>query len=105
MPWTYILKCADGSFYVGSTRNLDERMSQHALGTVDSYTGSRRPVSLVWALESERMDEAYALERKVKGWRRAKRLALIEGRFSDLRALSVTGSHRDGDRPRRRSSE
>jgi putative endonuclease len=95
MPWTYILRCADGSLYVGSARDLDERMTQHSIGTAGSYTATRRPVALAWALESERIDEAYALERKIKGWRRAKRLALIEGRFADLPALSSSGSHQD----------
>lgn len=93
MPWTYILRCADGSFYVGSARDLDARMSQHALGTDGSYTVTRRPVELVWAQESDRIDEAYVLERKIKGWRREKRIALIEGRFADLPALSRSGSH------------
>ena len=94
MPWTYILRCADDSFYVGSARDLDNRMTQHAIGTADAYTESRRPVTLVWAHESERIDEAYGLERKIKGWRRDKRIALIEGRFADLPGLSASGSHR-----------
>lgn len=94
MPWTYILRCADGSYYVGSARDLDGRMTQHAIGTAGSYTARRRPVELVWALESERIDEAHVLERKIKGWRREKREALIEGRFADLPGLSRAGSHR-----------
>ena len=96
MPWTYILRCADGSFYVGSARDLDARMTQHALGTDGSYTATRRPVELVWALESERVDEAHGLERKIKGWRREKRIALIEGRFVDLPRLSRSGPHARG---------
>jgi putative endonuclease len=98
MPWTYMLRCADGSFYVGSARNLDARMTQHALGTDGSYTAERRPLELVWAHESERIDEAYVLERKIKGWRREKRIALMEGRFADLPGLSRSGPHR-GRRP------
>ena len=94
VPWTYILRCADGSYYVGSARDLAQRLDQHAAGTAGSYTSERRPVTVVWALESERIDEAAALERKIKGWRRAKRLALIEGRFADLPGLSRAGSHR-----------
>lgn len=93
MPWTYMLRCADGSFYVGSTRDLDGRMTQHAISAADSFTSKRRPVTLVWALENERVDEAYVLEQKIKGWRRAKKVALIECRFADLPDLSVKGSH------------
>ncbi len=93
MPWTYILRCADGLLYVGSARDLDTRMTQHGVGTADSFTSTRRPVTLVWAQENERMDEAYVLELKIKGWRRAKKQALIEGRFADLPGLSTSGSH------------
>jgi len=93
MAWVYVLRCADDSFYVGSTRNLDGRMTQHGIGAADAYTKTRRPVTLVWAQECERVDEAFALEHKIKGWRRAKKEALIEGRYCDLPALSKTGSH------------
>nr|WP_254431519.1 GIY-YIG nuclease family protein [Agromyces sp. Marseille-P2726] len=85
----YILRCADDSLYVGSTRNLDHRLEQHAAGTVHSYTSTRRPVTLVFAQEFEYMHDAYAREKQVQGWSRAKRLALIEGRMHDLPALSA----------------
>ena len=88
VPWTYILRCSDGSFYVGSAFHLENRIAQHQAGVIAGYTQTRRPVELVWAYESERIDEAWALERKIKGWSRAKRIALIEGRFADLPALS-----------------
>ncbi|WP_152364737.1 GIY-YIG nuclease family protein [Microlunatus speluncae] len=94
MPYTYLLECVDGTFYVGSTRNLDQRMQDHYLGSADGYTSKRRPVRLVWFAECDRIDEAYALERKIKGWRRAKRVALIEGRFTDLPGLSRTSRAR-----------
>ena len=97
MPWTYILRCADGAFYVGSARDIDERMTQHSMGTAGSYTARRRPVELVWAQESERVDDAYVLEMMIKGWRRAKKIALIDGRLDDLPDLSRAGSHRDAD--------
>ena len=88
MAWTYILQCADGTYYVGSARNLDERLEQHALGKGSTYTSKRLPVTLAWALEFDRVDEAWEVERKVHGWSRVKKLALIEGRFEDLPALS-----------------
>ena len=88
MAWTYILRCSDRSFYVGSTRNLDERMAQHFTGSAGAYTSTRRPVTLVWAHEIERIDEAWELEMKIKGWGRAKKVALIEGRFDSLPELS-----------------
>ena len=88
MAWTYVLRCRDGSYYVGSTTNLDARMQQHHSGTGSVYTSTRRPVELVWAYEFERISEAFAFEKQVQNWSRAKRVALIEGRLSDLPALA-----------------
>jgi putative endonuclease len=85
---TYLLLCGDGSYYVGSTRNLEHRMEQHDAGLGGRYTSRRMPVRLVWYRESDRIDEAYALEKKIQNWSRAKREALIEGRLGDLPALS-----------------
>jgi putative endonuclease len=96
MAWTYLLRCSDGSFYVGSARNLEQRVAEHDAGVVEGYTRRHRPVELVWAQESERIDEAWALEQQIKGWSRAKRIALIEGRFADLPGLSRSRSGRRG---------
>ena len=93
MPWVYLLRCADDSFYVGSARDLEPRLAEHAAGAVKGFTARHRPVELVWALETERMDDAAELERQIKGWRRAKRLALVEGRLTELPGLSRSGSH------------
>ena len=88
-----LLRRADGSFYVGSARDLEQRLAEHATGTVEGFTSRHSPVELVWALEPERTDDAAELERQIKGWRRARRLALIEGRLTDLPGLSRSGSH------------
>ena len=90
MPWTYILRCADGSLYVGSTIDLDRRLTQHQLGEAAAYTRPRRrrPVELAWAGQFDRVDAAFAFEKQVQGWSRAKRIALIEGRYSDLPDLA-----------------
>ena len=88
MSWTYILLCSDSALYVGSTRNLDNRMYQHAMGEADAFTRTRKPLTLVSAAEFDSIGEAYACERRVKGWRREKKFALIESRFDDLPALA-----------------
>jgi putative endonuclease len=90
MAWTYILECADGSFYVGSTVDLERRISEHDLGLAAAYTASRRrrPVRLVWAAQFDRIDDAFAYEKRVQRWSRAKRIALIEGRIDELPALA-----------------
>lgn len=84
----YILRCADGSYYVGSTVHLEHRMWQHEMGQGAEYTKRRRPVQLVYAQEFERVSEAFAAEKKVQGWSRAKREALIAGTFELLPDLS-----------------
>ena len=90
MAWVYMLECADGSFYVGSTIHLDARVAQHNAGEGAAYTRrrGRRPVKLVWAADFARVDEAYAFEKMIQGWSRKKRIALIEGRWEDLPALA-----------------
>jgi putative endonuclease len=90
MHWVYILECADGSLYVGSTKNLDERVQQHQHGFGAAYTRrrGRRPVRLVWCADFDSIGEAYQIEKQIQGWSRAKRLALIEGRWADLPGLA-----------------
>jgi putative endonuclease len=92
MPYVYILECADGSFYVGSTRDLEYRLAQHQAGIGCKYTSKRRPVKVVFSEEYARIDDAYDREKQLQGWGRAKRQALIEGRFTDLPGLSRSRS-------------
>nr|WP_071606484.1 GIY-YIG nuclease family protein [Luteipulveratus halotolerans] len=98
MAWTYILRCSDGSYYVGSTRDLERRLAQHQAGEGAAYTRCRRPVELVWAQEFERVDEAYAREKQVQGWSREKREALIAGSFERLPELARRRGVRDSPR-------
>jgi putative endonuclease len=97
MAWTYILECNDGTYYVGSTIDLERRISQHNLGLGAAYTRlrRRRPVTLVWCAQFNRADDAYAFEKQIQNWSRAKRQALIDGRLDDLPALA-----RGRNRPR-----
>ncbi|MCC2592422.1 GIY-YIG nuclease family protein [Tessaracoccus sp. OS52] len=95
MPWVYILQCRDDSYYVGSTRNLEARVEQHMNGLGAKYTSRRLPVKLVWATETDNVGEAFELEKKIQKWSRAKRLALIEGRYGDLPGLSRSKYRRD----------
>ncbi|MCF6378605.1 GIY-YIG nuclease family protein [Nocardioides KLBMP 9356] len=61
MPFVYMLRCSDGSYYVGSTRNLERRLFQHNHAVEDAcvYTRSRRPVELVWHGEVENVALAF----------------------------------------------
>ena len=88
MAWVYIVRCRDDSYYVGSTLDLERRLWQHNRGEGAEYTKRRRPVVLVWAAEYRNVADAFGVEKKIQNWSRAKREALIEGRFDDLPLLS-----------------
>lgn len=89
----YILRCADGSYYTGITRrSLEERVGEHNSGLIPGYTASRRPVELVFADSFERIDQAIARERQIKGWSRAKKDALIRRDYAALPALARSRS-------------
>jgi putative endonuclease len=99
--YLYILLCADGSFYVGTTIvALERRLAEHQAGTYDGYTARRRPVQLVYCLHFERLEDAAAAERQIKGWRREKKQALIRGDYGALPLLASRG--RTAVRPSRR---
>ena len=85
----YIVRCADGSYYTGTARGgLERRIAEHNAGTFDGYTSTRRPVTLVISQWFERIVDAIAAERQVKGWSRAKKEALMRGDFDALSELA-----------------
>jgi putative endonuclease len=84
----YILKCSDGSYYVGSAANLEDRVNRHNQGRGSSYTFKKRPVQLVYCEKSGSLDDAMKRERQVKKWSRAKKEALIRGEIEILKKLS-----------------
>ena len=88
MSWMYILECADGSYYVGSTNDLQRRIWEHNEGLGARYTARRRPVKLAYAVEFSSIAEAYEREKQVQNWSRAKREALIRGDDAALPELA-----------------
>jgi len=85
----YILKCSDDSYYTGITNNLERRFNEHNLGLKkDSYTHSRRPLILEFSQEFNDVLQAINFEKKIKGWTRAKKKALIDGDYDLLVLLS-----------------
>ena len=88
----YMLRCSDGSYYVGSTKdgNLDHRLAQHNAGFGGKYTKARRPVVLVWGEHFARYDDTVATERKLKGWSRAKKEALVRGYWDAIVRLAAS---------------
>jgi predicted GIY-YIG superfamily endonuclease len=91
--YLYILRCIDGSYYVGTTRsNLERRIAEHNAGAFGGYTARRRLVVLAFQHYFERIEDAVSAERQVKGWRREKKEALIRGDLTALPALWRRGS-------------
>ena len=84
----YILQCADGSFYTGSSIDVEARLEQHQNGEGANYTRKRLPVRLVYWEEYERIDEAFYREKQIQGWNRKKKMALIAGDKSMLHELA-----------------
>jgi putative endonuclease len=90
MAYTYMLLCSDRTFYVGSTTDLERRMTEHRVGLGSEYTRHRLPVELVWYEQYDNVDHAFMREKQIQNWSRAKRLALIRGELGDLPRLANT---------------
>jgi tRNA/rRNA methyltransferase len=86
--WAYMLRCADGSYYVGHSDDLEARVGAHESGLIEGYTQKRRPVTLVWSQDFPDRDQAFAAERQIKGWSRAKKEALIRGDWPAIHRLA-----------------
>ncbi|MES2560671.1 MAG: GIY-YIG nuclease family protein [Bacteroidota bacterium] len=84
----YILLCADGSYYTGSTKHLQQRIEQHQKGVGANHTKKRLPVQLVYSEEYDRIDYAFEREKQIQKWSRKKKEALINGEYQVLHLLS-----------------
>jgi predicted GIY-YIG superfamily endonuclease len=96
----YMLRCVDGTYYVGHTDNLERRIGEHEEGGKCAYTETRRPVRLIWSQEFSTRAEALAAELQIKGWSRAKKEALADGNFE---ALTLAAKKKDWQSYRKRS--
>ena len=84
----YILLCANGSYYTGSTIDLERRLAEHQNGEGANHTKKHLPVTLVYYEEYPRIDTAFYREKQVQGWSRKKKEALIEGNSELLPELA-----------------
>src|SRR3546814_19312052 len=91
--WAYILHCRGGVFYTGHTDNLDVRIGQHQGGTMPGFTQKYAPVALVWSQEFPSRLEALDAERRHKGWRGQKKLALIRNDWATNTPLAKRKQH------------
>lgn len=86
--YMYILLCSDDSYYTGSTKDLERRLSQHQSGKGAKHTQKRLPVNLVYFEEFNRIDHAFYREKQVQRWTRIKKEALIYGAKDKLNGLA-----------------
>ena len=86
--WAYMLHCRGGVFYTGHTDRLEYRIAQHQRGEGKGFTSRYLPVTLVWCQDFPTRLEALEAERRIKGWSRAKKLALIRGDWSAISMLA-----------------
>ncbi|MEL6812991.1 MAG: GIY-YIG nuclease family protein [Bacteroidota bacterium] len=87
--YMYILECSDGTYYTGSTIDLDKRLSQHHQGLGANHTKKRLPVKLLYYEEYHRIDHAFYREKQIQGWSRTKKEALMNGEQHLLPKLSI----------------
>ncbi len=87
--YLYILECADGSYYTGSTNDLEKRIQQHQNGEGANHTKKRLPVRLVYFEEYLQIEQAFFREKQIQGWSRKKKEALINGLVELLPKLAV----------------
>jgi len=86
--YVYILECSDGSFYTGSTIDIEKRLIEHQEGKGSNHTKKRLPVALVYLEKFTSIKEAFNREKQIQGWSRNKKIALIEKNFDLLPKLA-----------------
>lgn len=89
-PFMYILQCANGKYYTGSTRKSpEERLTEHQQGKRGAnFTAKHLPVILVYFERFPNIGEAFNREKQIQGWTRKKKEALINGKSNQLKELS-----------------
>ena len=86
--YMYILECANGSYYTGSTINLEKRILEHQNGEGANHTKKYLPIKLVYHEVFDRIDHAFYREKQIQGWSRKKKETLINNKHNTLPQLS-----------------
>ncbi len=79
MPFVYLLRCGDGTFYAGAAVDVTRRLAAHRAGRASRYTRGRLPVELAWCQEVGNWSAALRLERRVKRLARTAKERLVAG--------------------------
>jgi putative endonuclease len=89
MPaWLYILRLESDALYVGATKNLEQRWSEHRSGRACRTTACDRPRAIAYVESHASFAAARRREAQIKRWTRGKKEALVRGDSNSLRALS-----------------
>ncbi|MEA2708817.1 MAG: putative endonuclease [Phycisphaerales bacterium] len=75
--YVYIVASKSGVLYVGVTNDLERRIAEHKAKLVPGFTAKYNCDRLVWFEEFASVNDAIAAEKRIKGWRREKKIALI----------------------------
>jgi putative endonuclease len=94
--WVYMLHCNGGRIYVGQTDDLERRIYQHEHGIIPGFSADHRPIKLIWSDAFETRDAAREFESKLKGWSKAKKLALVRGDWAEISRLARGRSQGEG---------
>ena len=86
--YVYMLRCIDGTFYVGVTNDIERRFAEHCMGEHPGYTNTRRPLRLVYVGEFDRPGDAIAFEKRLKGWSHKKKRAFADQDWPLLKRLA-----------------
>ncbi len=92
MPYLYILECCDGTYYTGSTKDIEKRLKEHQSGQGANYTKDRLPVKLVYYEKYRCVIDAFLREKQIQNWSHDKKHALIEKNLTKLHELAVCQS-------------
>jgi putative endonuclease len=90
--YVYMLLCSDNSIYVGHSDDLETRLADHRARRYCGYTAKRLPVRLIFTELFPTRDDAFAAERRIKGWRRSKKLALASRDWAVVKELAAIRS-------------
>ena len=77
MYFVYILLCVDGSYYTGSTNNIEKRFKDHLAGKGAKYTKSHKPVKVIYKEKFSTKSEALKREAELKKWPKVKKMRLL----------------------------
>ena len=86
--YVYILECANGKYYTGSTKDLAKRFQEHQMGLGANFTRKYLPIKLIYVEVFDRIDFAFYREKQIQGWSRKKKEALIRGDDNALHKLA-----------------